>query len=329
MTLEFLQIVWFALVGILLVAFLTTGGFDFGAGIVIGFGGGKRSRDLAIKKILPFWDANQVWLITAGGALFAAFPLVYAQILSTMYTPVMLLLMLLVVRVIGIEFYFLEDGDKWRNFWANVIFVSSSLSVILIGVALGAIFSGAVLQESKGFWDNFCGLFNLLSIASGMLVFAFFAAYGARFLAAKSQTANANANPFAKRAKLFQMLLMIVFIFYAISLMLHFRGRADMFICVVGLAISYVCLSASSRLGRRNKLYLAFFADSAFVLAIVATHCIVAFPYIIPSSDLAGGIAISEASSSLYTLKTMLIVALVGVPLAIGYNVYAHNVFRK
>ena len=329
MELEFLQIVWFILVGVLLAAFLITGGFDFGAGIVIGFGGGKRSRDLAIKKILPFWDANQVWLITAGGALFAAFPIVYAQILSTMYTPVMLLLMLLVVRVIGIEFYFLEDGSKWRNFWASVIFVSSSIAVILIGVALGAIFSGAILQESKGFWSNFCGLFNMLSIASGLLAFAFFAAYGARFLAAKSQTANANANPFVKRAKLFQMLLMVAFIFYAISLMLHFRGRSDMFVCVAGLVVSYVCLSASSRFGRRGKQYLAFFADSAFALAIVATHCVIAFPYIIPSPDLTGGVSVVVASSSVYTLKVMLVVALVGVPLAIAYNVYAHKIFRK
>ena len=137
MEISILEAVWFALSGVLLGAFTATGGFDFGAGIALGFLKPGRQKDFAARSITPFWDANQVWLITAGGALFAAFPRAYSEVLSTMYTPVMLLLALLVLRVVGIEFYPFESGKKWRAFWGGVIFASSLLSAVLIGVALG------------------------------------------------------------------------------------------------------------------------------------------------------------------------------------------------
>ena len=174
MDISFLETVWFVLVGVLLGMFTITGGFDFGAGISLGFSTEANRRDFTIRSIAPFWDANQVWLITAGGALFAAFPRAYSQMLSLMYTPVIILLLLLVLRVVGIEFYHLENNQKWRKFWSGIVFISSLLSAVLAGVALGAVFDGRLFVPYDGFWDGFLRLFTPLSICAGVLYAAFF-----------------------------------------------------------------------------------------------------------------------------------------------------------
>ena len=329
MDISFLETVWFALVGVLLGMFTITGGFDFGAGISLGFSTEANRRDFTIRSIAPFWDANQVWLITAGGALFAAFPRAYSQMLSLMYTPVIILLLLLVLRVVGIEFYHLENNQKWRKFWSGIVFISSLLSAVLAGVALGAVFDGRLFVPYDGFWDGFLRLFTPLSICAGVLYAAFFAAYGAIFLAVRAGD-DEYASSLKKLSKILQSVLMCVFIIYAVILLMKLRQTPQYLPhAAFGILISYVCLSASARFARRSKYRSAFVLDALFALLAIATHCMVSYPFIIPAETVNAGLDISAAASSPTTLTIMLVVAGVGVPLALAYNIYAWRVFRS
>lgn len=328
MEISILEAVWFALTGVLLGAFTVTGGFDFGAGIALGFLKPGRQKDFAARSITPFWDANQVWLITAGGALFAAFPRAYSDILSTMYTPVMLLLLLLVLRVTGIEFYPFEGGKKWRAVWGGVIFASSLLSAVLIGVALGAVYEGAPLEPYGGFREGFLRLFTPLSVCAGALYAAFFAAYGAAFLRLRAP-ATAEFSRVSKAAGIAHAVLMLAFVAYAAALFFKLReGSQPMAYAAGGIVAAYACLSASARLARRRKNGAAFALDALFALILVAVHCASAYPNIIPPSPSGKALSIAEAASSPTTLLIMLVVAGVGVPLALAYNIYAWRVFR-
>lgn len=327
MDISILQIIWFALTGVLLMAFTVTGGFDFGAGITLGFLKGDRQKDYAVRSIIPYWHANEVWLIIAGGAIFAAFPKAYSDILSTMYTPIMLLLFLLVLRVVAIKFYFLKDSKRWKSFLGNMIYVTSLLSATLIGVALGAIFEGTLLTRRVGFWNDFLRLFTPLSVCAGILYCLFFAAYGSWFLTFKSPTPF-DANRIYKIARIFQILLMFTFIAYTIALFFKIKTSPILLWGAGGLAVSYMFLSAAAKFGRRAKFVVAFALDAVFAATLIATHCMLAFPYIIrPNLPTEAGLKISAASSSPTTLAIMLVVAAAGIPLAIAYNIYVWRVF--
>ena len=243
-----------------------------------------------------------------------------------MYTPVMLLLLLLITRVFAIEFYFLEDGRRWKSFWGNLIFVSSLLSATLIGVALGAIFEGTLLVRRDGFWNDFLRLFTPLSVCAGMLYCLFFAAYGSWFLTLKS-ISQADAQQFKKIARIFQILLMLAFMAYAIALFFKIKASPELLLGAGGLVVSYIFLSASAKFGRRSMPVAAFALDALFATTLIATHCLLAFPYIIQPCSPISGLNISDASSRPTTLTIMLVVAAIGVPLAIIYNIYVWRVF--
>lgn len=326
---DILQIVWFSLIGVLLAAFCVTGGFDFGAGITFGFLKERRQREFTINTIAPFWDGNQVWLITAGGALFAAFPKAYADVLSMMYTPVILLLLLLIIRVVAIEFYGTEDGERWRSFWRKTLFVSSFLSVLLFGVALGAIFSGVLLEYSGSFVSDFLRLFTPLTIAAGLLTVMFFSAHGGIFMAIKANGSQ-DEFTFAKIARTALIALMAVYIIYMFVFVYCVKAMYFPTTWIfAGLIVCYIPLSIGSRMVRRARFGSAFICTAVFAALIVAVHCLAAFPYIIPPTGSTQGLLISDAASSPLTLKIMLGVALTGVPLAIAYNIYSHLVFAK
>ena len=180
MDIEVLQTVWFSLVGVLLGVFLVLGGIDFGACMLSLRS--KKDADFAMKAIAPFWDANQVWLITAGGALFAAFPPAYSAVLSHLYTPVMLLLACLAIRVCAIEFYGVPETKSWRNACRIAAGVSALASMALIGIALGAIFTGKIFDRSGGFFAEFSALLVPSTLVFGAMAVVFSLAQGALFL---------------------------------------------------------------------------------------------------------------------------------------------------
>ena len=329
MELHWLQFTWLILTALLLSVFIIMGGFDFGEGMLCAFSKNKKYRDSLIKNILPYWDANQVWLITAGGALFAAFPVAYADILSKMYIPVMLLLVFLVVRVIAIEFYFYEDSLWWRNLCAWALSVSSIICVVLIGIALGSIFSGEVLLQRENFVKNFLRLFTPFSVASALLCFCFFGVQGSLFASIKSGGDSELKAIFNKSANKMLFGLLLTFVIFAGVLLWSYRFNSSL-TCIF-LVACYIPLRIASRLMRKNNVKGTFICTSLFAFITVFSLVFLAFPYIIPPmiDGSTNGLSILSASSSIKTLKIMLLVASVGVPLAIGYNVYAHVVFSR
>ena len=195
---------------------------------------------------------------------------------------------------------------------------------MLAGVALGAVFDGRLFVPYDGFWDGFLRLFTPLSICAGVLYAAFFAAYGAIFLAVRAG-GDEYASSLKNLSKILQAVLMCVFIIYAVILLMKLRQTPQYLPhAAFGILISYVCLSASARFARRSKYRSAFVLDALFALLAIATHCMVSYPFIIPA-----GLDISAAAPRPTTLKIMLVVAGVGVPLALAYNIYAWRVFRS
>lgn len=328
---EILQTIWFALTGVLLAAFLVTGGCDFGAGINILFLRDAKSRIYAAEKILPFWDGNQVWLITAGGALFAAFPPAYAAVLSTMYTPVILLLFSITVRVASIEFFAAAKTERGKSAWARAFAWASLLSVLLIGVALGAIFSGLVLPAQGGFIENFLRLFSPMSVAAAALAILYCAAQGALFTtlcASAQKTQGARWKNYSRNALI---ALTLGFVCYAAAFfLLAPKGELNRGALVAILAAAYIFLRAAYIFLKRGMFKSALASSSAFALLAVGVHAAAAFPYIVPSAKQGEGMTIYAASSGELTLTVMLWVAAIGVPLAIAYNVFSvRSMFKK
>jgi len=322
---EILQIIWFALAAVLLAAVFITCGFDFGAGVIFGLLRSGKQKSFILKNIIPFWDANQVWFITAGGALFAAFPKAYSAVLSSMYTPVMLLLACIILRVTSIEFYSHAKTNTALKLWGRALFVTSALTPVLLGVALGAIYGGAVILPADGFLQSFTKIFTPLSIAAGALSLAFFAAHGATFIALKSE----GDEDFNLYALIARRALLSLSVFYMIYLVVFVLINSTV-LSLIMVAASYVPLSISMKLAKYGRFKTAFLCNSLFAAILVFAHAISAFPYIIPPlGGLTNGLLIEQAASSDLTLKIMLGVALVGVPLAIIYNAYAHMVFSK
>lgn len=323
---EILQITWLVLLAVLLAAFLICGGFDFGAGMLL-CRMSKESKARAMLEIAPFWDGNQVWLITAGGALFAAFPKAYALVLSNLYIPVILLLTALIFRVVAIEFFLALGGEKWRGFWAAVCCVSSVLSMALVGVALGAMFGGQILQKvDGGFWANFARLFTPMTIAAGILTVVFCLAQGSVYLGLK----NVGDEKFFASARNMLSLLAVAYIAYIFLFMLYGKSQVLPRGLTVGvLFAAYLPITIAVRTARRKMMKTAFFMTSLFALVCVAAHVLGAFPYIVSPFGTSEGVDIYAASSSMATLRIMLGVAVIGVPLALGYFIYSHFVFSK
>jgi len=308
---EILQIIWFCLLGVLLAAYFICGGFDIGAGILAGFSRDANFRSRALKAVAPFWDGNQVWLVTAAGALFAAFPKAYSALLSALYIPIILFLCLLVLRTVSVEFFY-SSGNGSR-FWAALAAVSGALMFFVFGDALGAMFSGCALAGARG-------IFAAPALCAGVLALVFALAQGAGYLSLKGES---------RGGGVWTAILALSYILYLASFCLW--GRANYFPNVAAFAVmvaAYVPLSAAMRLSRRGRAGAAFALVSLFALLCVAGHMLAGYPYLVSPAAESEGLSIFEASSSEKTLSIMLGVALAGVPLAIGYFIYAHFVFR-
>ena len=324
---EFFQILWFVLMGVLLAGFFVCAGFDFGIGMLaLGFSDTDK-RDLALMEIAPFWDGNQVWLIVAGGALFAAFPEAYSVILSHLYIPVILLLGLLIFRVVAIEFFLALKGKKWRVFWTWMNCFASVGAMTLIGVALGALYGGEVLMKVDGGWlDNFLRIFTPLTICAAAICVIFCLAHGSVYLSMKNST-----DEYYRRLAL-KWLAILALGYFVYLLVFFFCGKTGSVPRIFALGIfvlAYMPLRFAMRFLRRGQVKTAFASTSLFAVLAVFAHCLGAYPYIVAPSSTSAGVEIFEASSTLMTLEIMTVVAAIGMPLALGYFAYSHAVFSK
>lgn len=320
---DILPIVWFVIIAFVWFGFLFLEGFDLGVGMLMKvFARDEKERRLMLNSIGPVWDGNEVWLITAAGATFAAFPVWYASLFSALYIPATVLLLALIFRAVSIEWRGKGASDRWRQNWTTATAVGSLVAAFCVGIMLGLTTMGLPLDE-RG--NNVGGAFAWASpqaLVAGLAVVGFSLLQGFMFLTLKTD-GPVRERSRAAAARLAPVLLLPMLVWVALVLWDGSGGAqwaAGVLAVVAGAAVPLLM-----RGGRELPAFLAgaaFLALSAF--ALFATL----FPAVLPSTlDPAFDLTVAEASSSPYTLLVMLLVAIVFIPLVIAYQAWSYRVF--
>lgn len=325
-----LNILWFALVTVLFIGFFVLEGFDFGVGILLPFlGKTDQERRMIINTIGPFWDGNEVWIITAGGAIFAAFPHWYATMFSGFYIALLLLLVVIIVRAVAFEFRSKDKSLQWRSLWDWMLFTGSFLPALLWGVALGNILRGVPIDSGKMYVGGFFNLLNPFALICGLAFVAVFTLYGSLFLSLKLDTSLVPRTlAVAQKALPVAAVLLLAYIIGGYALVPAFaaKGIAPGVIPAMGLLL----VLAAGWFMRQKQIGRAFVANLLAIVFTVLSIFVFIFPNVMPSSlDPAWSLTIYNASSSPYTLTVMSIVALIFVPIVLAYQGWTYWVFRK
>ncbi len=330
MSTEFLQTLWFILIAVLWIGFYFLEGFDFGVGMLLPFLGKRdRERRAIINTIGPHWDGNEVWLIVAGGATFAAFPDWYATLFSGFYAALFLLLLGLIVRGVAFEFRSKDAHPRWRSLWDWCIFVGSLLPALLLGVAFANLARGVPIDANKVYTGNLLTLLNPYGLLGGVAVVAVFLLHGANFLSLKlagdlHERAHNLTRKLWPAAAVLVALLMIA-TYFATDL----YARLGIASALLPLAAVVALVLDGALIGRRREGW-AFVMGGLAVILVPATYFVTMFPRVmISSTNPAYSLTIYNASSSPYTLKVMSIVALILVPVVLAYQIWSYWVFRQ
>ncbi|MFZ7127273.1 MAG: cytochrome d ubiquinol oxidase subunit II [Desulfobacterales bacterium] len=326
-----LQAIWFFLWGLLWAVFFMTDGFDFGIGTLLPFlGKTDQDRRVMINSLGPLWDGNEVWLISAGGVTFAAFPLVYAVMFSSLYTALMLILFALILRGVSFEFRGKVNDPRWIRIWDACIFVGSFLPALLFGVAFANIFKGIPIDGSGIFQGNLFTLLNPYGLLGGVLFVLLFLQHGAHWLAIRT-TGDLQARAVKTAGVLWPVLLTAAVIFllatwFATPLYANYLAHPVLFVVV---AAAVAGLLGIRFFLSRGAYFKAWFCSAATIVSCTFFGIIGLFPAMLPSSiDPAFSLTARNASSSPLTLQIMLVVAIVFVPIVLAYQAWAYNLFR-
>jgi cytochrome d ubiquinol oxidase subunit II len=321
-----LTTVWFVLVAALFTGYFVLEGFDFGVGALLPvLGRDDRERRVLINTIGPVWDGNEVWVITAGGAMFAAFPEWYATLFSGFYLPLLLILVALILRGVAFEYRGKRPDPRWKARWDKAIFLGSLVPALLWGVAFGNIVRGVRLDADHEYVGGFWDLLNPYSLLAGLVTLSLFVTHGAVFLALKTTgDVRDRANALAGRVGLAAAALAVVFLAWTI---LGVRGGAAAAVLSLLAAGALVGGLAANRVRREGW---AFVGTAAAIGLAVAALFTALFPDVLPSSlDEANSLTVDNASSTPYTLKIMTWVAAVFTPIVLLYQGWTYWVFRK
>jgi cytochrome bd ubiquinol oxidase subunit II len=328
---EMLQIAWYGLVGALFTGYAVLDGFDLGVGALHLLTRDDRDRRILLNAIGPFWDGNQVWLVTGGGALFAAFPDVYATAFSGFYLAFILLLFTLIFRGVSIHVRSLREAPSWRRFWDWAFSLSSIFAALLIGVAMGNIVWGVPIDEAFRYRGILWQQLHPYALLTGVTVVALFAMHGAIYLVMKAP------GELEIRVRRWVRPAIIVFVvLYALTTLatlLYLPRMAEPFrryplLFLVPVA-SVLAIANIPREVHRDNLGRAFLSSTATILSLLALFGIGMFPeFIHARPDAANSLTAFNASSSRLTLTTMLYFAAIGMPLVVGYTTHIYRVFR-
>ena len=316
---------WFILIAILWSGYFVLEGFDFGVGILLPvLGRDDTDRRLMINAIGPVWDGNEVWLLTAGGATFAAFPQWYATMFSGFYLPLLIILVALIVRGVCFEFRSKVDSPRWRANWDRAIFAGSALPALLWGVAFANIVRGVPVNAAHVYTGNLLTLLNWYGLLGGLVTLSLFTLHGAIFLGLKTTgELRARARRMAVRTALVAVPLAAVFL--AVTQVSHGRPATD-----VTAALAAVALIGGAAAALRGREGWAFAGTAVTLLLAVATLFGDLWPNVFPSSTSAAfSLTVNNASSPHYTLVVMSWVALIFTPVVLGYQSWSYWVFRK
>ncbi|GAA2903693.1 cytochrome c oxidase assembly protein [Actinoplanes cyaneus] len=320
-----LTTVWFLLIAVLWAGYFLLEGFDFGVGILLPFvGRDDRSRRLAINTIGPVWDGNEVWLLVAGGATFAAFPEWYATLFSGFFLPLLIILVALIVRGLAFEYRGKRDGAAWKKRWDTAIFVCSLIPAILWGVAFGNILRGVPIDANHEYAGGFVNLLNPYALLGGLTTLVLFTLHGAVFLALKTD------GPMREQAGQIAETTALVAVPVAAGF-LAWTGFAHADGWGIALsALAAIALVTAIPLTRARREGWAFTATAATLLLAVAALFVTLFPDVMPSTlDPAFSLTVHNASSTPYTLRVMTWVAVFFTPIVLLYQGWTYWVFRK
>ena len=325
-----LQTVWFFIWGLLWAIFFMTDGFDFGIGTLYPFlGKSERDKNVMIHAVGPLWDGNEVWLITAAGVTFAAFPIVYAVMFSSLYSALMLILFALILRGVSFEFRNQVDNPTWKKVWDTCIFVGSFLPAFLFGVAFGNIFQGIPIDQNGVYHGTLLTLLNPYGLLTGVLFVCLFIVHGALWLLIKSD------GDLAERTEKLVGVLWLVLTGVAVV----FLGASYVFtplwknyfvtpILFLVPVISVTAIFGIKYFLTKQAFFKAWVASALTIVSCTFFGIIGLFPNMFPSSiDAEYSLTAFNASSSPLTLKIILIVALLFVPIVIAYQAWAYKLF--
>ena len=329
MSYEFLQTLWYVLIAILWIGFFFLEGFDFGVGMLLPFLGKKdEERRAIINTIGSTWDGNEVWLLTAGGATFAAFPHWYATMFSGFYLALFLLLVGLIMRGVSFEYRSKDPNPKWRHTFDWMIAVGSFLASLLLGAAFANLARGVPINENMMFTGNLFTLLNPYGLLGGVTTVFIFLLHGANFLGLKLQDElRERVNIAAKRIWIITTVLYIILAASTYIAGFWARNRIDP--GVVPVAAVAALLVAGYFVNQKREGW-AFIMGALNIVLTQVTFFGMNFPNVmISTTNPAYNLTIYNASSSQYTLTVMSIVALIFVPIVLAYQGWSYYMFRK
>ena len=330
---ETLAIIWFVLIAVLWCGYFVLEGFDFGVGILLPFiGKNEAERRTVVSTLGPVWDGNEVWLLTAGGATFAAFSLWYATLFSGFYLALLLILVALIIRGVAFEFRSKRGtatSPNWRRNWDIAIFIGSFVPALLWGVAFANIVAGVPLELQNGnseFTGNLFTLLNPYALLGGLVTLGLFTTHGAVFLALKTDgDIRTRANKMAGQFGIITAVLAVAFGVW--TQLAHSNNAAASAVVLALVVIAWVGALAANRMGREGW---AFIASAATMVFVVVFLFVCLYPNVMPSSTNPDAtLTVQNAANSQYTLTIMTWVAVILTPIVLVYQAWTYWIFRK
>ncbi len=325
-----LETTWFVLWGLLWAVYFILDGFDLGLGTLLPFlGKNEHEKRVILNAAGPFWDGNEVWLITAGGVTFAAFPKAYAVMFSALYAPLLIILFALIFRAVSFEFRNKEDFPMWTAFWDKVHFISNLIPAILFGVAFANLFMGIPVDDKGVYHGNLLMLLNPYGIAGGVFFLVMFSLHGSLWLAFKSEDALQTR---AVGTAIFLWPVMLILLVAFLGLTAMYTKIYDNYLAHPALfAVPVIALAGL--IGVRymltaGKLLWAWACSGVYILGVTFFGVLGMFPGIIISSlNPDWTVTAFNAASSPLTLKIMLGVTLVCIPIVLAYQAWIYVIF--
>lgn len=325
-----LNLVWFILIAILFTGYAILDGFDLGVGALYLLVKDDTDRRILLNSIGPIWDGNEVWLVTGGGALFAAFPYAYATVFSGFYVPFMILLFVLIFRAVAIEFRSKHESRTWRRNWDIAFSISSILIALLMGVAMGNIIVGVPVQPDFELRTTLLDLLTPYPILVGITTVALFMMHGAIYAVMKTEgELQSKVRSWVNNTIIFFVICyvsttMVTLIFFP-HMIANIKAHPELFVVAL---LNMLAIANIPREIHHGREFRAFLSSCASIAALLTLFAIGIYPNIVPAIDPANSLTIYNAASSPKTLGIMLIIALIGMPFVIAYTFSIYWIFR-
>ncbi|MGY2875356.1 cytochrome bd ubiquinol oxidase subunit II [Marmoricola sp. URHA0025 HA25] len=320
-----LTTVWFALIAVLWIGYFTLEGFDFGVGMLLPvIAKDDTERRVLYNTVGPVWDGNEVWVLVAGGATFAAFPEWYATLFSGFYLPLLLILLALIVRNLAFEYRAKQDDDAWRRNWDLSLTIGSFVPALLWGVAFANIVAGVPIDAHKEFTGNLFTLLNPYGLLGGVVTLLLFATHGAMFIALKTD------GDIRHRARALSVQLGLAAAVVAVAFLVWTQAKTGSASSAVAFVLAALALVSGIYAAWKGREGWAFVGTFVTIALAVAGLFFALFPDVMPSTTSSGfSLTTSNASATGYTLTVMTWVAVIFTPVVLVYQGWTYWVFRK